>query len=99
MAKVTRLMAELPDDDDGPPIVEKVIPNLMAHVRLEHKMERLRRERDKKQEHLDQMINQNERRGRMFARSMRVAKQQEINELTNKIEEVIQKILELDEQA
>ena len=98
MAKVTRLMADQDEDDDGPPVKEQVIPNLMARVRLEHEMEALRRDRDKRQKHLDNMIDQSEKRGRMFSRSMRIVQQKQVNELTDKIEVVIHKILELDEQ-
>ena len=99
MAKVTRVMADQDEDDDGPPVKEQVIPNLMARVRLEHKMESLRRDRDKRQVHLDNLLEQNVKKGRMFSRSMRIVQQKQINDLTNKIEVVIQEILELDEQT
>lgn len=98
MAKVTRLMADLPEDDDGPPVVEEIFPNLMARVRLEHEMEGLRRDRDKRQKHLDTLVKLSETRGRMLSRSMMIVQQKQINDLTDKIEVVIQNILELDDQ-
>ena len=97
MAKVTRLMADLDDDDDSPPVKEEVIPNLMARVRLENKMESLRRDRDKRQKHLDEMRDLSAKRGRMLSRSMQIVQQKQINDLTEKVEVAVQALLDLDD--
>lgn len=103
MAKVSRLMADDAPDDDrrgkSQPTQSTSVPNLMDRVRLEHEMDRIKRERDRKQKGLENRIKQSQRDGRPIPKTVIKIQRQQINGLTIQVEEILQKILKMDEES
>lgn len=76
---------------------EHVVPGLMIRVRLEAALDKVRRKRDKKSDTLKLMLSDSNKRGRPMFVSVRRAAEAEINELNEELEDVLEKILELDD--
>jgi len=76
---------------------EHVVPGLMIRIRLEAILDKVRRKRDKKSEALNLMLSDSKKRGRPMFVSVRRASEAEINELNEELEDVLEKILELDD--
>lgn len=103
MAKVSRLMADDAPDGDrrgkSQPTQSTSVPNLMDRVRLEHEMDRIKRERDRKQKSLENRIGQSQKAGRPIPKAVIKMHRQQINGMTIQVEEILQKILKMDEES
>lgn len=74
---------------------EKIVPNLMTRVRIEHELEALRRDRDRAGHAISQMELEAKRKEQPVHEALRSEMKSEIRGINDKIEEKIKQLQDL----